>query len=198
MEFTNSIGMKFRLIPPGEFMMGMTNGEVEALASLNPKDEGWKTRCLSFAPAHKVRLSLADQGGVGVACRAGTTTPWFHGDHEGALRAVAWFNANSNGRTHAVGQLTANPFGLYEVHGNVWEWCQDWHDAQAYSQRGPGPTGDPQGPVAGSSRVVRGGDWDSNSACCRSAFRDAYGVGHRDHRNGFRVLVGVSVSRSSR
>jgi len=97
-----------------------------------------------------------------------------------------------------AGQLKANPFGLYDVHGNVWEWCQDWHDAQAYSQRGPGPTEDPQGPAAGSARVLRGGGLDFSSANCRSAFRYAGVVGDRLLSRGFRVLVGVSVSRSRR
>ena len=127
------------------------------------------------------------------ACRAGTATSWSHGEQESTLETVAWFNAKSGARTHPVGQLKANPFGLYDMHGNVWEWCQDWHGAYAQG----GILEDPQGPDAGSARVLRGGSWGNGASFCRSAFRYA-GCWVRPHYDGFRVLVGVSVSRSSR
>lgn len=133
------------------------------------------------------------------ACRAGTFTTWFHGEQELNLGTVAWFR-NSGGRPHAVGQLKANPFGLFDVHGNVFEWCQDWYDAQAYTKRQAGVTENPQGPKAGAGGILRGGGWVSDSFSCRSAFR--YPVVPKadpvSFARGFRVLLGVGVARSSR
>jgi len=118
------------------------------------------------------------------ACRAGTTTEYSFGDFESQLGEYAWFNGNSDETTHPVGQKKANPWGLYEMHGNVWEWCQDWHSADYY---GSSPPADPQGPTRGSSRVLRGGSW-----CCprdvRSANRGRVGPDSRGSNVGFRVV----------
>ena len=85
------------------------------------------------------------------ACRAGTRTYYYSGDTEDDLKRVAWFAANSNNTTHPVGQKEANAFGLYDMHANIWQWCEDWYDA--YSSN---PVTDPHGYALGARRVLRG------------------------------------------
>ena len=90
------------------------------------------------------------------ACRAGTTTRYCSGPGLAKLANYAWFGAHAGGMTHAVGEKHPNAFGLYDMHGNVREWCSDWLD-EAYYQHAP--VSDPQGPSIGLKRVVRGGSW---------------------------------------
>jgi len=87
-------------------------------------------------------------------CRAGTNTKYSFGDNANQLGNYAWYDDNSNSETHPVGQKQPNVWGLYDMHGNVWEWCQDWYDSDYY---GNSPGKDPQGPNSGSNRVIRGG-----------------------------------------
>jgi formylglycine-generating enzyme required for sulfatase activity len=114
------------------------------------------------------------------ACRAGTT-----GDYAGNLDAMAWYSSNAGSSTHPVGQKQANKWGLYDMHGNVWEWCQDWYDSDYYRQS---PGADPTGPTAGSYRVFRGGEWSSNADNCRAAYRYDNSPGYRIYFRGFRLL----------
>ena len=87
-------------------------------------------------------------------------------------------------RTAKVGSYQPNGFGLYDMHGNVWEWCEDYHEATTYSR---GNCKDPRGPPGGSSRVMRGGSWDDDSRCCRSAYRSWNAPGIRGSDLGFRL-----------
>ena len=89
-------------------------------------------------------------------CRAWTSTRFSYGDDPGytELTKYAWYSDNSSGETHPVGQKLPNPWGLYDMHGNVWEWCQDWLDLYL-----GGIAVDPQGRSTGSARVTRGGNW---------------------------------------
>jgi len=91
-------------------------------------------------------------------------------------------------RTTRVGSYPANPFGLYDLHGNVWEWCSDWYDAHYYRH---GPAIDPAGPDSGERRVLRGGSWLNQGVNCRTAARDRFSADFRYNDNGFRVVLMV-------
>jgi formylglycine-generating enzyme required for sulfatase activity len=103
------------------------------------------------------------------------------------LKDFAWFSDNSNSQTHPVGQKKPNAWGLYDMHGNVWEWCGDW-----YGDYPRGSVTDPTGPNEGPYRVGRGGSGDYGAAGCRSAFRDGPVPSVRGHDYGFRVALSSS------
>jgi len=131
------------------------------------------------------RFRLPTEAEWEYACRAGTTTRYSFGDGDAALPEYGWFTGNGERKTHPVGEKKPNPWGLYDMHGNVWEWCQDWY--------GPLPGGrvtDPRGPVFGINRVFRGGSWGIAASRCRSAYRVWNKPGYRDYTLGFRVALG--------
>jgi formylglycine-generating enzyme required for sulfatase activity len=101
------------------------------------------------------------------------------------LEAFAWFEPNSQGKTQPVGQKKPNPFGLYDMHGNVREWVQDWYAPDSYSAS---PVDDPPGPASGSYRVYRGGSWHSAAKYCRTTFRGFDFPANDDYSVGFRLV----------
>ncbi|MCE9603303.1 MAG: SUMF1/EgtB/PvdO family nonheme iron enzyme [Planctomycetia bacterium] len=117
------------------------------------------------------------------ACRGGTTTLYSFGDDQAELKNHAWFAANAEGRPRAVGAKLPNPFGLYDMHGNLNEWCQDWFQT-AY---GNGSQTDPPGSSIGSSRVHRGGSWSPHATAITSAQRDSYEPRSPHLYTGFRL-----------
>jgi formylglycine-generating enzyme required for sulfatase activity/tetratricopeptide (TPR) repeat protein len=218
MEVTNSIGMKLRLIPAGEFTMGspdrrvtltkpfylgvteVTQEQYQKVMGKNPSQfqgpqnpvetVSWAEAVefcgkLSAMPAEKTAghvYRLPTEAEWEYACRSGTTTAYGFGDDASRLGDYGWFRNNSS-KTHPVGEKKPNAWGLYDMHGNVWEWCQDRH--------GNYPSGsatNPTGATSGSLRVIRGGGWNSIARSCRSAFRFRLTPGLRDDYLGFRVL----------
>ena len=128
------------------------------------------------AAGHQYRLPTEAEWEY--AARAGTAGP-----HYGELEAIAWFGDNSGLETHPVGQKRANEWGLHDMLGNVWEWTADWRGEYPSS-----PVTDPQGPLAGTRRVVRGGSWSVGAKRVRSASRHSIPPGYRDDGIGFRLV----------
>ena len=125
------------------------------------------------------------------ACRAGATTRFGYGDDPqySALGQYAWSAANGGDKTHPVAHKKPNAWGLYDLHGNVWEWCLDWY-APSYPG---GKAADPTGAKSGLKRVVRGGCWNNPAAVCRAANRNAYPPGRRSNGVGFRVVLAPNI-----
>ena len=118
------------------------------------------------------------------ACKAGSDDVYGFGDSRSELGEYAWFHGNSGDRTHPVGEKKPNAWGLYDTHGNVWEWCEDW-----YGDHQDREVVDPTGPEEGSYRVYRGGSWDSGAVFCRSAYRFRYSPDSRYNSLGCRLLL---------
>jgi serine/threonine protein kinase/formylglycine-generating enzyme required for sulfatase activity len=155
-------------------------------------------RKLSALPEEKAagrRYQLPSEAQWEYACRAGTTGRFSfspigrairreHDEHE--LPDHGWFDGNSGGMPRAVGLKGANAWGLFDIQGNVWQWCQDCYGTDYYAGS---PVDDPVGPSAGGDRVTRGGSWLFGAGVCRSAFRCRAGTGFRSDDLGFRACL---------
>jgi formylglycine-generating enzyme required for sulfatase activity len=140
--------------------------------------KAWK--CDFDAPGYR----LPTEAEWEYACRAGTSSAYFFGDDPSKLRDYAWFDKNSGGRPHPVGQKQANPWGLFDICGNLWEWCNDFYKVDYYRESTPI---DPKGPEAGKTKVVRGGAWRFSAERCRSGYRYNENPGYADVCFGYDI-----------
>jgi len=280
-EWENNVGMKFCLIPAGEFLMGSSPDEVKELKLQEPDER--HNRLDSELPRHRVILTqpfyiavhevsqrvyqevlganpsqfssrdsdalagidtaafpihsvswddavefcaklndreqlrpvgqrdaaalthsaetgyrLPTEAEWEFACRAGTTTKYWSGDSKEGLSRAAWTGANSDGRPHAVGEKMSNPFGLFDMHGNIWEWVHDRYEPAYYAEYQDEAAVDPDGPVADSPiRVIRGGHFSGDATVSRSAFRSYHYSSARFDDIGFRVVATVEAARQT-
>ncbi len=240
---TNSIGMKLKLIPAGEFMMGspgdekkrsedegpqhkiritkpfymgvteVTQGQWFAVMKSKPwegkeyvKDGdnipavyvSWKDAieyCRKLSASEGQTYRLPTEAEWEYACRGGTSTAYSFGGDATLLSDYGWWgglffgdgNAKGEQYAHEVATKNGNPFGLYDMQGNVGEWCQDIYDEKAYASRS-GTTSDPSSASGSQNRVLRGGSWKFGSTYARSAARLRGLPDGRGHENGFRVV----------
>ncbi len=140
----------------------------------------------------ELALRLPSEAQWEYACRAGTTTPFYFGETLSSDQVNYLGNrynggpaGKPRGETVEVKSLPANAWGLYQMHGNVWEWCQDW-----FGEYPAHPIRDPEGPMSGNARVLRGGAWAFNGQYCRSAYRSSRTSDRRDYYFGFRLARG--------
>jgi formylglycine-generating enzyme required for sulfatase activity len=184
------------------FYMGVTEvtqAQYEAVMGTNPSNFKGATNpvemvswndatefCKKLSEQTRRAIRLPTEAEWEYACRAGTATAFSFGDADSALGDYAWYDANSGSTTHPVGQKKPNAWGLYDMHGNVWERCADW-----WEQYPKGPVTDPQGPASGAHRVIRGGSWGNNLNGCSAMHRADDAPGNRGRNHGFRVVVSV-------
>ncbi|MDB5350574.1 MAG: pknB 29 [Planctomycetota bacterium] len=253
-DYTNTLGMKFRLIPSGKFTMGSSQKEIDHFHGLT-EDERLKGMFQSEGPEHEVEITqpfymgmtevtigqfrqfieanpkyvlgddiwntsgrfhsennpvvqvswqdafdfckwlsekegreyrLPTEAEWEYCCRAGRSgMRYCYGNDDAELEKYAWFSNNSGGGTHPVGKKLPNAWGLYDMYGNAFELCQDWHDLDYYKS---GSVKDPTGPL-GSCRVSRGGGWKYPPMYARSAFRSWATPHLRSESIGFRVCL---------
>jgi len=188
--------------------LGRLNAELEAFAALvlapsaaaargtrNPAP-GLTSDALA-EPAGCLRLRLPTEAEWEYACRAGTAGPFAFGDdidpetanYDGTYPYRGKGKGLSRQETVEVASLPPTTWGLYEVHGNVWEWCKDW-----YGEYPSEAVTDPLGPPSGERRVLRGGSWVDGAHRLRSACRGRNDPGLRDHFNGFRLALGPELT----
>jgi formylglycine-generating enzyme required for sulfatase activity len=177
-------------------MYEVTQAQYEKIMQKNPSKFRGRSKpveCVSWDDAVLFCKRLSEKEGVEYrlpteaeweyACRAGTRTEYYWGNEMNGR--YAWYRENIQRRTHRVGLKKPNAWGLYDMSGNVREWCSDRFGRDYYKIS---PEADPQGPRTGSYRVLRGGSWYDIARCCRSAWRLRRFPPAADSLGGFRVV----------
>jgi formylglycine-generating enzyme required for sulfatase activity len=145
--------------------------------------------CSTATQKTGMKVRLPTEAEWEYACKAGSQTRFGFGADEDSLGEYAWYQENSGGKPHPVGQTKPNDWGLYDMHGNIFEWCSDWYALDYYQAD---QNVDPQGPEEGfrfRQSVLRGGSYCDNAQQCRSAWRGTLAPSLRDGNIGFRVVV---------
>jgi formylglycine-generating enzyme required for sulfatase activity len=202
-KLTNSFWMAATEITREQYesVMGDNSGEFQG--AQNAVEISWNDavsfcRTLSRHTGIGFNVRLPSEAEWEYACRAGTNTCFGFGDDERRLGDYAWFRANASDvneqYVHSVAQKKPNPWGLYDMHGNMWEWCSDYY---AVNDRSSEPVKDPKGPSEGEYRVLRGGSWFSTAKDCRSASRYWLSPDSSDNIVGFRVVLDMKHADKS-
>jgi formylglycine-generating enzyme required for sulfatase activity len=229
-EITNGKGMRFRLIPAGEFTMGavtadaragndekprhnvriskpfyisafeITQSQFESVTGNNPskfrgsdkpvESVSWDEAvefCNKLSQLEGGKYRLPTEAEWEYACRAGSSTTFYWGDSMDDR--YAWHAENSDNQTQPAGRKLPNSWGLYDMSGNVCEWCADWYGSDYYGMSG---SLDPQGPSTGKNRVIRGNAWNANPGILRTSFRLSTRPDNRSNSIGFRVVLEVA------
>jgi len=151
--------------------------------------------CLKLSEKTGKEYRLPTEAEWEYACLAGSTGKYCFGDDEALLEKYAWYRKNSGKQTHPVGEKLPNDWGLHDMHGNVWEWCQDWYDANYYAELAKqGEAVNPQGSAYGELRVLRGGSWDVDLLIARAVYRNNDLPAFRFGNFGFRVVCSCPPS----
>jgi formylglycine-generating enzyme required for sulfatase activity len=169
----------------------MGNNPSQFKGAKNPVERVSWNDCQSFVAKLQEKVSgqtfrLPTEAEWEYSCRAGATGDYCYGDDRGSLAEYAWYDGNANNTTHPVGEKKPNAWGLYDMHGNVWEWCADW-----YGEYSATAVDDPQGTSSGAGRACRGGDWFHYAGLCRTT--DRYNSDPTSSNN----IIGFRVARSS-
>ncbi len=172
-EFCNKLSQKKGLQP--YYTIDRTIKDKNNLNKNNYDDRKWT---IMFTGSNGYRLPTEAEWEY--AARAGQEYKYAGSDY---IDGVAWYEENSDKKTHAVGQKTPNAWGLYDMSGNVWEWCWDWYSSSYYAVS---PSTNPAGAISGSYRVLRGGSWDYSAEYCRVGDRD-YSLPYSSFHYGFRL-----------
>ncbi|MDP6043968.1 MAG: formylglycine-generating enzyme family protein, partial [Phycisphaerae bacterium] len=146
--------------------------------------------CETLSKKTGKKVTLPTEAQWEYACRAGSKTAYYFGDDASKLGDYAWYSDNAYKQdekyAHGVGQKKPNAFGLYDMHGNVYEWCSDWYDEKFYAKA---KNVDPENTTKATARVLRGGSWSYFPGICRAANRDGFTAVYRNCILGFRVVV---------
>jgi sulfatase-modifying factor enzyme 1/NACHT domain-containing protein len=173
-----------------QYKLVMGNNPSDFKGKNNPVErvswEDAKKFCRKLSERTGKEYTLPTEAQWEYSCRAGSKTRFCFGDDESKLVDYAWYGNHPGSESHPVGEKRPNDWGLFDMHGNVWEWCEDWFDENYYANS---PVKNPENQKKASWRVNRGGSWIGSAGRCRSAFRDCYEPGGRDGDLGFRVAI---------